>query len=182
MWTIGGVGGAETLMSAQAAWPVESNILGKAASEDGSSLDREALGSLRETLAGRNSADTSAHSDPGRNAEATTAGAPARMNSITDGAASSRVQQSAAARPSPGFSVGGRQNPPPAQYNSSSAYQSRAKQQGAKQQAASRPEERDGAQGAEWQLSSISRKDLRSGRSRSSSLVRPASQHCCGRR
>ena len=133
--------------------------------EDGRSLDRQALQSVRALLAGDHSRDSQAQSDIGQDFKAATSDASAERDAARDGAAPSSEQLVASASPSQGVSTEGKQNQQAAWRSSSRI----AKQKGARLQKGSGPEESNSAQGAEWQLSSLSQKALRT--SKSSSLV-----------
>ena len=133
--------------------------------EDGRSLDRQALQSVRALLAGDHSRDSQAQSDIGEDFKAATSDASAERDAARDGAAPSSEQLVASASPSQGVSTEGKQNQQAAWRSSSRI----AKQKGARLQKGSGPEESNSAQGAEWQLSSLSQKALRT--SKSSSLV-----------
>ena len=153
----------------QASWPVACTASEAAAPEDGRSLDREALRNLRALLVGQPSTDSSVHPNSGQDSRAAVSDPSTARASTTDSAAPGAAQHGASAGPGLGNSAGAKQDLQAAGRLSSGT----AEQRGSELQRGSGPEDRDAAQGAEWQLSSISQKALHGGRSRSSSLVRP---------
>ncbi len=153
----------------QAAWPVALKVSETSAPEDGRSLDREALQKLRVLLAGKPSADDLVHPNTGCSSATAVSNAAARTSSTTDGEAPRAAQLSDPAGPGLGMSAGAKQDLQAACRSSHGT----AKQRGSELQRGSGSEERDAAQGAEWQLSSISQKALHGGKSMSSSLVSP---------
>lgn len=136
-----------------------------AAIEDGRSLDKQALQSLRVLLAGDPGRDSLTHSDTGRNSKATLSDASVQGNAARNGAAPSAEHLNASASHGQGVFTEGKQDQQAAWRSSSRL----PKQKGARLQDGIGLEERDAALGAEWQLSSSSQKALRT--SRSSSLV-----------
>lgn len=149
----------------QAAWPVACNVSETAAIEDGRSLDRQALQSLRVLLAGSPSRDSLVHSDTGRDVNAAVSEASVERDAARNGTAPTAEHLSASAVPRQSVSTEGKQDQQAAWRSSSRV----PKQKGARLQTGGGPEDRDTGQGAEWQLSSLSQKALRT--SRSSSLV-----------
>lgn len=156
-------------MVVQAEWPIEIEAKGPLAAEEGGSLDKAALQSLRSELARDARADSATQSDNALKPEITSSSSSFGLGSITTSAAHSTVDCNGSAGPRTGVQRGPMQDiQTPNNSRSRTGGQERAGLQ-----TDSDADGRDGPQGAEWQLSSISQKALRIGRSRSSSLVRP---------
>ena len=153
----------------QAAWPVACKASYTATVQDGRSLDREALQSLKGLLAGEPGRDSSPQPDTGDDLQAALSGTSAERVPNSDNAAGSADEPDASARPGQSLSAGAKQNLQATCDSSSAA----AGRKDAELQRGNSPDQRSGAQGAEWQLSSISQKALHGGRSRSSALVSP---------
>lgn len=153
-------------VSVQEAWPLKLEDSAPSPTEEGGTLDRQSVQALREHIALHGSTDGSAHA--GNHLElpnampATSAG-----QFVEDSADGNRADSRDAGSASAERPAEPQEKPQPARDSSSRAGGKKV----AKRKAENGLVRRSGTQEPDWLLSSLSQKALRSGRTKSSSLV-----------